>query len=82
MLGLQYVRQTEEYAITEQEAIGEGMKQLKEKLIKKQFKREELSVSHILNSKLSSVERKMGLELTEQESLLVEKLIKSLRSDQ
>lgn len=80
MLGHQSVRQTEEYAITEQEAISEEMKQLKEKLKNKQQLQSESTSNQDNNSKRAFVEKNMGLELTEKESLLVEKFILLLYS--
>ena len=80
MLGHQSVRQTEEYAITEQEAISEEMKQLKEKLINKKLTEKSLVSNQAQNITLSYIEKKLDLKLTEQESLLVETLIASLRN--
>ncbi|MFZ4263717.1 site-specific integrase [Sphingobacterium sp. HJSM2_6] len=79
MLGHQSVRQTEEYAITEQEAISEEMKQLKEKLKNKQFMQWDNNSKLNENMTKTGVEKSLGLELTENESLLVENFIMSLR---
>jgi len=63
MLGHQSVKQTEEYAITEQRNIGFSMKELKQKLVQKESPEAEVSIDTIMRmeAELNAMKKKLGL---------------------
>ncbi len=62
MLGHQSVKQTEEYAITEQQSIGVKMRELKQKLIEKENPAPEVTIESILRleAELNEMKKKLG----------------------
>lgn len=74
MMGHQSVKQTEEYAITEQESIGVEMKQLKEKLSKKDTENKNADPMHLLLKLQQEVIELSHQKKEDEKSLAKEKL--------